>query len=121
MEIKELTDKNYKKLIHKVDKNIFIDFYSPSCGPCQELKSFLPELNKYASKKDILVYKCNIVTNPEIRNYYKIESVPFTIVITKEKGMKFARSGLLSKNDYFKIIDSTADPRGFFKKLFNIR
>ena len=37
----ELTDKNYEKIIKNNEKPVFIDFYSPSCGPCQMLMELM--------------------------------------------------------------------------------
>ena len=34
----ELNDKNYNDIILEEERPVFIDFYSPMCSPCQDLK-----------------------------------------------------------------------------------
>ena len=117
----ELTDKNYNDIVLKEEKPIFIDFYSPMCGPCQELKSFINnKLEEYAKENEVLVLKCDISKNPKINEKFKIQSVPFTIVVTKDKKFKDPEIGLREPEYYFKIIDkySGKKKKGFFSKIF---
>jgi len=115
--IPELTDKNWNKEIEGVQKPVFIDFYSPMCGPCNELGQFLDNnLLHYAKTKDVLVFKCNVSKNPKIADKFKIQSVPFTIGIKKGKFVH-PNIGLQGPDYYYGVIDKLAktdDKKRFF-------
>ena len=49
----ELTDGDYVALVESTDKALFIDFYSPMCGPCQEVQALLPHLDNYFKDKEM--------------------------------------------------------------------
>ena len=117
-----VTDKNYNKLVLKEERAIFIDFYSPSCGPCQQLKSFIKnEFEEYARKNNILVLTCDVSSNQKIAEKFKISSVPFTIMINKNKEFKDPQLGLQEPYYYYSLIDkyNGKEKKGFFKKLFS--
>lgn len=114
-----LTDSNYNSIIEGNDSPIFIDFYSPSCGPCQILLSFIDELYSYGSEHGVLVLKCDISKNPKIANKYSIRSVPFSIVVTSDKKIIHPEVGLKDKGYYFSLIEKmNPNKKSFFQKLF---
>lgn len=113
----ELTDKNYNKLLDN-DKVIFVDFYSPSCGPCQGLLKMLPAIEEFAEKEGALVYKVNVATNPKIASHYMIQSVPMTLIITPDKSIKDAELGLKDLSYYIGVIKKHTSP-SFFQKIFS--
>lgn len=118
----EVTDKNYNKLVLKEERAIFIDFYSPSCSPCRELKNFIKnEFEEYAKNNNILVLTCDISSNIKLAEKFKIRSVPFTIMITKGKEFKDPQLGVQEPYYYYNLIDKYNGKRkeGFFKKLFS--
>jgi len=118
----ELTDKNYNKLIMKEENPIFIDFYSPSCSPCQQLKVFIKnEFEEYARKNNVLVLICDISKNQKIAEKFKIRNVPFTIMITKEKEFKDPQLGLQEAYYYYNLIEkyNQSKKKGFLKRLFS--
>jgi len=118
----ELTDKNYNDIVLKEEKAIFIDFYSPMCSPCTELKTFIEDkLEDYGKENGVLVVKCNVSKNPKINEKFKISSVPFTVIVTKDKKFKEPEVGLRDASYYFGIIDKYGKnaKKSFFKKLFS--
>ncbi len=116
---KELTDKNYDKIIKNNDKPVFIDFYSPTCGPCQILGTFVEEkLMAYGEENGVQVVKCNVATNPKLAGAFKIDSVPFTIAVLPDEQLKFPEIGMKDEGYYYKIIDKLAGKKGFFSKIF---
>lgn len=117
--VQELTDHNYSKLVEQTDKPIFVDFYSPNCGPCQTLLSFIDKIADYAEKKEVLVYECNVTINPKIAKKYEIQSVPFTCGITKDKKIVYPELGLHDYGYYIGIIDKlSGNSYSFFKRIF---
>ena len=115
----ELTDKNYETIIKNNNKPVFIDFYSPSCGPCQILGAFVEEkLMAYGEEQGVQVVKCNVATNPKLATAFKIQSVPFTLAVMPDEKLKFPEIGLKDEGYYYKVIDKLAGKGGFFSKLF---
>ena len=110
----KLTDENYNKIVLNEGRNIFIDFYSPRCGPCQELSGFIDEhLEEYAKEKGVLVLKCDVSKNQKIAEKFNIQSVPFTIAVTKDKKFKYPELGLQEASYYFGIIDKLSGKKKF--------
>jgi thioredoxin-like negative regulator of GroEL len=124
--IKELTDQNYNDLITieegKENNPIFVDFYSPYCGPCQTLMKFLPNIQKYSieNNKNVSILKCDVSKNPKISEKFQISSIPFTIIIDKDRKVKEPNMGLNDISYYIKLIDKYSHGNqndNFLKKI----
>jgi len=117
----ELTDKNYQQLIVNTDNPIFIDFYSPTCGPCQILMSYLPKIAEYAEDKNVSIFKCDVSKNPKIANKYEIKSVPFTLIVTKDKKLDYVENGVKEIGYYINLIDKfNPNKKSLFSKFISI-
>ena len=115
----EITDKNYEKIIKNNEKPVFIDFYSPTCGPCQMLMELMENgLEKYGDENNVLVAKCDVSRNPKLAEAFKVQSVPFTIAVMPDGKLKYPELGLKDSSYYFGIIDKLAGKGSFFSKLF---
>ena len=115
----ELTDKNYETIIKNNEKPVFVDFYSPSCGPCQMLSKLIDEkLEAYGEENSIAVVKCDVSQNPKLTEAFKVRSVPFTLVIMPDEKLKYPEVGLKHENYYFELIDTLAGKGSFFSRLF---
>ena len=113
----EIDDNNYSEFIEKIDKVVFIDFYSPSCGPCQELLPLLDRLDKYYEDSAVIA-KVNVAQNPKLAQKYKISGVPFCIVVGKDKMIKEVEMGMASQDKYFTMIDKALGThKSFFQKI----
>jgi len=113
----ELTDENYTEIVEAEKRAIFIDFYSPMCGPCQELLTQLPHVANYF-KEEALVTKVDVTQNPKLAKKYQISSVPFCVAIgAKDKMVKDYELGAASVDRYIRMIQK-AQGRGFFARLF---
>lgn len=114
-----LTDKNYESIIKENDKPVFIDFYSPTCGPCQMLTQLIDErLEQYGEEQGVQVVKCNVSQNPKLASAFKIRSVPFTIAVLEDGTLKYPEVGLKNETYYFELIDKLAGKGSFFSRLF---
>ncbi len=117
--ILELTDANYTTFIEKSDSTIFIDFYTPTCGPCQTLISYLPRIVEHYRDDSVVIAKVDVASNPKLAKKFMVQSVPLCIVIGKDKMVKSAEIGLRGIDKYFKLIDKELGKnRSFFSKLF---
>ncbi len=115
----ELTDKNYTNIIKNNEAPVFIDFYSPTCGPCQMLTKLIDEkLEVYGEEKGIPVVKCDISRNSKLAEAFKVRSVPFTIVVMPDEKLKYPELGLKNETYYFELIDKLAGKGSFFSRLF---
>ena len=115
----ELTDKNYTNIIKNNETPVFIDFYSPTCGPCQMLTKLIDEkLEDYGEEHGIPVVKCDINGNPKLAEAFKVRSVPFTIVVMPDEKLKYPELGLKNETYYFELIDKLAGKGSFFSRLF---
>ena len=116
----ELTDKNYTNIIKNNKAPVFIDFYSPTCGPCQILKKLIDDrLEAYGEENGIAVVKCDVSRNPKLADAFKVRSVPFTIVVMPDEKLKYPELGVKDETYYFNLIDKLAGKGSFFSRLFS--
>jgi len=116
--ILELSDANYTNFIEETENVVFIDFYSPTCGPCQTLLAFLPKLQEYHQDEDVVIAKVNVTKNPKLANKFMVQSVPLTVVVGKDKMVKRAEVGLLNMDGYIKMIDKVLGKGSILSRLF---
>ena len=113
----ELNDENYSTFIQDCNEAVFIDFYSPSCGPCQELMTQLPHIDNYF-KNEVIIAKVNVTQNPKLSQKYEISSVPFCVSISpKDKMIKDFELGAASVDRYIRMIKK-AQGKSFFSRIF---
>ena len=112
----DLNDSNYSSHVESFDGPIFIDFYSPTCGPCQEVLAQLPHLDNYF-KDEAMIAKVNVTENPKLAKKYEISSVPFCVTIGKDKMVKDYELGAASVDRFVRMIKK-AEGKSFFSRLF---
>lgn len=113
----ELTDMNYADFISATQKPVFIDFYSPTCGPCQQVLGMLPRLEGYFGE-DAVIAKVDVSRNPKLAAKYEIRSVPFCVSIDAgKKVVKDYELGAASIDRYIAMIKK-AQGKGMFARLF---
>jgi len=113
----ELTDANYSDFVTETDRALFIDFYSPTCGPCQTVLALLPYLENYF-KEEAVIAKVDVSRNPKLTAKYGIRSVPFCVSIgAADKMVKDYELGAASADRYVAMIKK-AQGKGFFARLF---
>lgn len=112
----ELTDENYSHTVENTDKAIFIDFFSPSCGPCLQVLPLLNNLERYFGD-EALIAKVDISTNPKLAQKYEIRGVPFCVSIGRDKMVKDYELGPASVDRYISMVQK-AQGKGFFARLF---
>jgi thioredoxin-like negative regulator of GroEL len=113
----ELTDETYSGFIAETDKAVFIDFYSPTCGPCQQVLAELPHLENYF-KEEAVIAKVDVSRNPKLAAKYEIRSVPFCVSIgAKDKMVKDYELGAAPTERYIRMIKK-AQGKGLIARLF---
>lgn len=96
---------NFKDIIN-VDKPVLIDFFADWCGPCQTMAPILKEVKNQMGDR-IHIIKINVDQNRELAARFQIRGVP-TFMIFKNGTHLWRQSGLLSKNDLIKLLNSYA-------------
>ncbi len=71
----ELVDSEFQAFIANASLPVMVDFYSPTCGPCQSIAPILSRLaREYFAK--VIIAKLNTSTNPGTAMHYNIRGVP---------------------------------------------
>lgn len=112
----DLNDTNYTSHVASFDGPIFIDFYSPTCGPCQEVLAQLPHLDN-VFKETAMIAKVDVTQSPKLAKKYEIRSVPFCVSIGTDKMVKDYELGAASVDRFIRMIKK-AEGKGFFARLF---
>ena len=76
MALIHFTDQNFDDQVLKSPHPVFVDFYAPWCGPCQQLGPIVEKLAQEYEGKDIVIGKVNIDENADIAEKYGILSIP---------------------------------------------
>jgi len=115
----DITDNNYVEIVENLQTALFIDFYSPMCGPCQEVLAQLPYVDNYF-KEEVIVAKVDVTQNPKLAKKYEIQGVPFCVSIdATTKSVKDYEVGAASVDRYIKMIEKAQNKKGFFARLFS--
>lgn len=115
--IVELNDTNYSDFISQTKKPVFIDFYSPTCGPCQTVLGYLPRLDDYFGDEAVIA-KVDVSRNPKLASKYEIRSVPFCVSIgARDKMVKDYEMGAAAIDRYIGMVQK-AQGKSFWARLF---
>jgi len=98
-----MSEAKFSELINS-ETPVLVDFTAEWCGPCKMMKPVLDELKTRLGEK-VRIIKIDVDKNPQIASRYQIQGVP-TVMVFKQGAMKWRQSGVLSANDYAKVIES---------------
>jgi thioredoxin 2 len=71
----ELMDSEFQSFITEAKLPVMVDFYSPTCGPCNAIAPVVNTMSKeYLGK--VVIAKINTSDNPGTAMHYKIRGVP---------------------------------------------
>ena len=71
----ELTDHNFHDFVKKASLPVMVDFFSPTCGPCQMMMPVVDSLSQKHVNKFIIA-KLDTSQNPQIAAFFNIRGVP---------------------------------------------
>jgi thioredoxin 2 len=92
----ELGDQNFHAFVKKASLPLMVDFFSPTCGPCQTM---LPIINALAreSVNKFIVAKVDTSKNHQIASFFNIRGVP-SFLFFKNGSLIDQISGAVSKS-----------------------
>ena len=107
---KSVTDATFEQEVLDNHRPSAVDFWSPTCAPCQVMSGLLEEIGPgYADKVDI--FKLNVSQNPRTAQIYQIRGVPTVVLI--RKGREVDRIvGLMPLNPLKEKLDNLARKKG---------
>lgn len=86
MEIIELNDNNFNKVVFEDNKTVLVDFYATWCGPCKMLSPVIEEYIK--ENNNIIVGKVNVDNNEALAFKYQVFSIPTLLLVKDGKVIK---------------------------------
>lgn len=101
--LKTITKNNFKKLLMETNKLVLLEFYSPTCRPCQMQLPIVESLANEVGDQAV-IGKVNIDEELEIANQFKILSIPTIVFLEKGKVKNFL-VGLQTKNELKKYLN----------------
>jgi thioredoxin len=80
----ETTDATFDNDILKSELPVLLDFWSPTCMPCQVMGGLLRELGpEYAGRVNI--FKMNVAQNTQVATAFRVRSIPTLMFIRDGK------------------------------------
>ena len=70
------TDANFDADVLKSDTPVFVDFWAPWCGPCQQMGPLVEELGAEYGEDKVKIGKLNVDENQMIAGKYSVMSIP---------------------------------------------
>ena len=94
---------SFKDIVNS-EKVVLVDFFGTWCGPCQALMPILKDV-KEALGERLKIVKIDIDKNQSLAQKYQVRSVP-TMILFKEGEPKLRQSGVLSKNEIIRVVET---------------
>jgi thioredoxin 2 len=92
----ELGDQNFHDFVKQAPLPVMVDFFSPTCGPCQMM---LPIVNAMARENinKFIIAKVDTSKNQQIALFFNIRGVP-SFIFFRDGSLIDQISGAVSKN-----------------------
>jgi thioredoxin 1 len=102
----ETTDETFEQDVLKSELPVLVDFWSPTCMPCQVMGGLLRELGpEYAGR--VSIYKLNVAQNMETAMQFRVRSIP-TLVTIKNGRIVDQVVGLIPIDKLRRMLDKLA-------------
>ncbi len=94
----EPTPEQVQMLLQKASLPVLVDFYSPTCAPCNMMH---PIVESLAARRagEILVVKINVDSHQKLAEAFGVQGVP-TFVIIQRGSERDRMSGAISETDF---------------------
>ena len=74
------TDQNFQEEVLNSPVPVFVDFWAPWCGPCQQTGPFVEELSQELDAGRVKIGKVNVDENQITAGQYRILSIPTFLI-----------------------------------------
>jgi thioredoxin 1 len=103
---RETSDETFEDDVLKSELPVLLDFWSPTCMPCQVMGGLLRELGpEYAGRVNI--FKMNVAQHQEVAMRFRVRSIP-TLVFIKDGRLIEQVVGLIPMNTLREKLDKLA-------------
>ncbi len=94
----EPTPEQIQKLLYEASLPVLVDFYSPTCAPCNMMHPIVEDL---AARRagEITAIKINVDNNQQLASGFGIQGVP-TFVLIHKGNERDRMSGAVSETDF---------------------
>jgi len=94
----EPTAEQTHKLLYETSLPVLVDFYSPTCAPCNMMH---PVVESLAARRagEIMVIKINVDNHQQLAAAFGVQGVP-TFVIVHKGSERDRMSGAVSETDF---------------------
>lgn len=99
-----LSEENFEQEVAKSSVPVFVDFWAPWCGPCQQMGPIVAEFAEEYGPEKLKVGKLNVDDNSPLAGKYDIMSIP-TFLIFKNGEVADQMIGGVSKERLKAFID----------------
>ena len=99
--VKFFIDEEFRKDLGSHEE-VYIFFFSPSCGPCREI---YPEIEEFGNSTNNLVYFVHAEEGKELKEQLNVTAYPSMVLI---KNQKIDRAGL-GKTEVLNIINGKSN------------
>lgn len=99
-----LTDDNFQEEVLNSPIPVFVDFWAPWCGPCQQMGPMVEEIAAEIDETKIKIMKMNVDDNPHTPSKYNIMSIP-SFLIFKNGEMVGEEMGGMQKERLMAFIE----------------
>lgn len=96
-----ITEKQLLEILAS-NKNVLIDFYSLSCGPCRMLLPVVSEIEKEEAEW-LKVVKIDVDANRELAAKFQIRVIP-TLIVVVDNEIKEVSSGYRPKEQVLEFV-----------------
>lgn len=80
-----LTDDNFEQEVLKSDVPVFVDFWAPWCGPCQQMGPMIEEIASTMDASKMKIAKMNVDESPARPGEFNIMSIPTYLIFKNGK------------------------------------
>ena len=99
---REIHDNSFESEVMCEDKDVIVDFYSPSCVPCTQVEKALTDVEKELGDS-VKIVKINVFHAPETATRFSVMSVP-TVISFKKGRIKSCLVGSRKCKDYMEMV-----------------
>jgi thioredoxin 2 len=92
----ELGDRDFHAFVKQAPLPVMVDFFSPTCGPCQTMLPIVDAMAREHLKKFIIA-KVDTSRNQQTASFFKIRGVP-TFMFFRNGSLIDQISGAVSRN-----------------------